>query len=338
MTYQASISSNHQVLFHDFYAAALHHYRSALVTPHEMGQNATLAAGVLLCTIGVSIRLLDHDPCCSSPDCAGSVANTDLTACQMSRGLKWTLHLEGLISLLAYRESAGISNHSRLAAYLIGIMGILDLNLLVIGRQTRTQHIWRNYRRPFIPSTEFDKDVEPSFGLPHDLVDLMSRAEEPETEQLLVRWVGHVGDFVQVHLWDAFRFAVVLSQRPTVPCLSRQTDARNSDGTAVPSTDVLKHRVLASVNAVRRAAEDQRKYTNLRAGIRFPLFVAGCHCSASEIESRTYIRNCFKEMRQDASLPRAKDLMRLLDEYWRVGGTRTPSAIAHEWDIEVGLF
>lgn len=257
----------------------------------------------------------------------------------MSRGLKWTLHLEGLISLLAYRESAGISNDSRIASYLIGIMGILDLSLLVVGRQTRTQHIWRYYHRPFIsPSTGWDEGIEPSFGLPHSLLDLMSRAEEPATEQLLLGWTGHVGDFLQVHLWDAYRYAAVLFQRKPILCLSWQTDARKSNEAAVPSTEVLKHRVLASVNAVRRGAKDHRKYWNLRAGVRFPLFVAGCHCTASEIECRTYIRTCFEEMLEDPSLPRAKDLMRLMDEYWQEGGQRTASAIAREWDIEVGLF
>lgn len=96
--------------------------------------------------------------------------------------------------------------------------------------------------------------IEPVSGLPRTLLDIFARFEEPGTEVQFWLWPGETGEFMQVHLWDTWRFAGMLDHRRRKGGV---TEKPHEPPTPIilPTTEQLLCRLLSSLDALRLGME-----------------------------------------------------------------------------------
>ncbi|KAL6230957.1 hypothetical protein BDW75DRAFT_244367 [Aspergillus navahoensis] len=106
ITLQVLIRSDLKPRFFEYFDAALNKFRSELAQSETHLEDGTLAAGLLLCTIGVM------------------------------QGIPWTMHLRGMYNILQSHGAERPRNQiSAFRAHLLEVMGIMDLPTFAIGRQ-----------------------------------------------------------------------------------------------------------------------------------------------------------------------------------------------------------
>ncbi len=135
----------------------------------------------------------------------------------------------------------------------VEVMGVMDLPTFVLGRKTSSLMIWsrlRHYQATF-EGRKVD-GIEPVTGIPRSLIDLISKIEDDHAAIDLLLWTGETGDLVQLHLWEAFRFAGILWAKRIQ---QRRTDAyakeNHSPSVPLPSSEVLVCRIVACLDAIR---------------------------------------------------------------------------------------
>ncbi|KAJ6015487.1 hypothetical protein N7540_010078 [Penicillium herquei] len=288
LTFQLSLSSIQSPRFLEYFDAALREFRSELAQSTILS-DGTLTAGLLLCSIG------------------------------LMHGLPWTVHLEGMHSIL---QCHGLADRHRTATqttfrtHLLEVMGVMDLQCFSVGRQTSCIGIWHRYCRPTSPR----EGVEPVSGLPRTLLDLFAGIGIDTTEQSFWDWPGEVGSFLQCYLWEAHRLAGILTLRRHAR--SEEQNSRNmrnvsnwrQPGACPADATVLVARILANLDALRLAcAERPKEDTFIRNAILFPVVVAGLEVSVicQNSQWQETIRKCTLGSRQD------EILLDLLEEMWR---------------------
>ncbi|OJJ42784.1 hypothetical protein ASPZODRAFT_146955 [Penicilliopsis zonata CBS 506.65] len=264
--------------------AALTRFRAELASTSNSRNadglpDATFTAGLLLCTIG------------------------------SMHGLPWTMHLQGMYSLLRIPPTPS-SPDMPFSSHLVEVMGVMDLPGLVLARQTSCLHVWRRHC--------FGRTgVEPVSGLPRSLLDLYSStfhyadrdSRSAETaEAALWAWTGEGGNPLQYRLWEVHRLAAILNIRqhsvsvPSVPSVS---------------SDTLAMRALDNLDALRQSCADSQAGSSVMNATSFPLFVVGMEIArlSSPPELRDIIRQCFHAQPQqvDAGL---HVLLALLERVW----------------------
>lgn len=134
-------------------------------------------------------------------------------------------------------------------------MGIMDLRSVVLGRTTAHLGFWRRFRKAQRHWLNCKEDgVEPVSGLPRLLLDIFARIDEPGCELELWLWPGEVGEFVQSHLWDSWRFAGMLDHRRR--WRGKLADMRDPPpGVVLPSTEQLVFRLMSCLEAVHLGLE-----------------------------------------------------------------------------------
>lgn len=180
-----------------------------------------------------------------------------LTALQILRGFRWTSHLlctADLYNLHGDLQNVG-SDADLYTHHCFEVMGIMDLPSLVLGRTTMHLGFWRRFRKAQRQWINCKEDgVEPVSGLPRRLLDIFARIDEPGCELELWLWPGEVGEFVQSHLWDAWRFSGMLEHRRRW----RGKLAGMKDpppGVILPSTEQLVFRLMSCLEAVHLGLE-----------------------------------------------------------------------------------
>ncbi|CEL10188.1 hypothetical protein ASPCAL13312 [Aspergillus calidoustus] len=316
ITLQISLKAELRTHFFEYFDAALTKFRCELRRNETCLQDGTLAAGLLLCTIGVM------------------------------HGIPWTMHLRGMHSIL---QLSGTQNtqgsDTTFRAHLFEVMGIMDLPTFAIGRQYPHLGFWRQYCRNR-QSTSARDEVEVVSGLPKSLVDIFSCIGDGATEEDFWNWPGAMGSPVQCQLWQAYRLAGMLALRDESLHTSRQ-DPRSEEAhprkAPLPSTAVLVAQLVSCIDAVHRASvqPDGRDSLAINA-LPYPIFMAGLQ---TKILSQHPL---LKESVRGFLLPATADplwnkqyhiLLDLLEEYWTCKpGTVTIHQLARAREIELGLF
>ncbi|KAJ5734463.1 hypothetical protein N7493_003249 [Penicillium malachiteum] len=288
LAFQLSLSSTHSPQFLEYFDAALREFRSELAQSTILS-DGTLTAGLLLCSIG------------------------------LMHGLPWTVHLEGMHSIL---QCHGLADRYRTATqttfrtHLLEVMGVMDLQCFSVGRQTPCIGIWHRYCQPTFPR----EGVEPVSGLPRTLLDLFAGIGIDTTEQSFWDWPGEVGSFLQCYLWEAHRLAGILTLRRHAR--SKEENSRNmrsvsnwrQPGACPADAAVLVARILANLDALRLAcAERPKEDTFIKNAVLFPVVVAGLEVSVicKNTQWQETIRKCTLGSRQD------EILLDLLEEMWQ---------------------
>lgn len=200
-----------------------------------------------------------------------------LTFLQIVRGFRWTSHLlctADLYNLHGDLQNVG-SDADLYTHHCFEVMGIMDLPSLVLGRTTMHLGFWRRFRKAQRHWLNCKQDgVEPVSGIPRLLLDIFARIDEPGCELELWLWPGEVGEFVQSHLWDSWRFAGMLDHRRR--WRGKLADMRDPPpGVVLPSTEQLVFRLLSCLEAVHLGLE-QPEYGHSLVGnsILYPFVMA----------------------------------------------------------------
>lgn len=162
--------------FQAIYSSALQQYRADLGDKVLREREATICAGILLCSIGAS------------------------------QNLPFTFHIQPLVKLLSMRTS---SSWSPFNEHAFEVLGYYDLPSFIVNRRAPRLDIWQTYCMHDTDRSE----IEPVSGLPRSLLDIFARLEEADCEERFWFWYGREGSVLQVHLWDAHRFAGMLKHR-----------------------------------------------------------------------------------------------------------------------------
>ncbi|KAJ5622320.1 hypothetical protein N7528_005552 [Penicillium herquei] len=312
MDYGSEPSPTHsEKLLHDqaLFNESLREFRSELAQSTILS-DGTLTAGLLLCSIG------------------------------LMHGLPWTVHLEGMHSIL---QCHGLADRHRTATqttfrtHLLEVMGVMDLQCFSVGRQTPCIGIWHRYCQPTSPR----EGIEPVSGLPRTLLDLFAGIGIDTTEQSFWDWPGEIGSFLQCYLWEAHRLAGILTLRRHAR--SEEQNSRNmrnvtnwrQPGACPADAAVLVARILANLDALRLAcAERPKEDTFIKNAVLFPVVVAGLEVSVicKNSQWQETIRKCTLGSRQD------EILLELLEEMWQKNDPiLSVDNLARARGVEMGL-
>lgn len=234
-------------------------------------------------------------------------------------GLPWTMHIEGMYSILQSHspdDPPGIATLTPFRAHLLEVMGVMDMPCLALGRQRPPIGIWRRFCQPTGPR----HGIELVTGLPRSLLDLLAGIGFDTTEQSFWDWPGEAGNFLQHYLWEAYRLAGILTIRqcerlgnaspggPPSRSMWRQASSCPAD------SSMLAARVLANVDALRLGClERPNEDPFIKNSILFPIVVAGLEVDIIRKYPRFQetIRICFLGSYQDHIL------LEILEEVWR---------------------
>ncbi|KAI5308840.1 hypothetical protein KEM55_004734 [Ascosphaera atra] len=178
-SYQALLSEVPISQFQAIYSRALQQYRADLNDKTVRAQDCTICAGILLCSIGAS------------------------------QNLPFTFHIQPVLKLLTMRTDLDLM-YRPFHAHAVEVMGYYDLPSFIINRKGPRLDIWQNYCRRQGTDRE---GIEPVSGLPRSLLDIFADLEEGDCEERFWYWYGREGTVLQVHLWDAHRYAGMLKHR-----------------------------------------------------------------------------------------------------------------------------
>ncbi|CAG8909646.1 unnamed protein product [Penicillium egyptiacum] len=283
LTFQLSLSTIRTPQLFEYFDTSLREFRYELARSTTLS-DGTLAAGLLLCSIG------------------------------LTQGLPWTMHIEGMYNILQTRSpepSAGIGAPTPFRAHLLEVMGVMDIPCLAIGRQTSPIGIWRRFCQSAGPR----HGIEPVTGLPRSLLDLLAGIDIDTTEQSFWDWTGEAGNFLQCYLWEAYRLAGILTihQRKRSSGSPQSLSTWRQPSSCPADSSMLVARVLANVDALRLVClERPDEDTFLKNSILFPIVVAGLEANVmrQNQEWQATIRKCSLGSRQDNML------LDFLQEVW----------------------
>lgn len=260
------------------------------------------------------------------------------------RGFPWTLHLEGMHSILQGRAmNFMFHQETPERKHCLEVMGVMDLPTFSVGRQTPYIGLWHRYCR-----NRGDEGVEMVTGLPRSLLDIFSGIGQGTTVEDFWNWPGEQGSFLQCYLWEAHRLSGILNLRRYQTSPSMVGRDWGDASTAIlrihphiPSREVLVTRVLANVDAIRRGCKEPgAKSTLIMNGINHPLFAAGLEVEVlnSHPEWKQLIRSCYytDESGEFGAADRLQ--LQLLEEFWaRNDMTLNANDLAREKGWELGL-
>ncbi|XHG09637.1 hypothetical protein AWENTII_012683 [Aspergillus wentii] len=310
LAFQASLSKDIKSRFFEYFDAALSMFRIELANSVSCLEDATLTAGLLLCSIG------------------------------FMHGLPWTMHIQGMYNILQiYGFDHPPGERTSFRTHLIEVMGVMDLPTFAVGRQNPCLGIWRRYCRSNTWAGEQHSDrsqVEVVSGLPRSLLDIFSGIGEGTKEEDFWNWLGAEGSFGQMQLWQAYKLAGILTLR------SRSSANSYESQMTLPKTAILVSQILSSIDAIRRASDDsEQQDTLIMNAINYPVFVAGLEVMIinSNAEWKELIRSCFmsSHLRSEYGFE-DRLLLEILEEAWKRNDERVDvDELAKARGTELGL-
>lgn len=290
----------------------------------------------------------------------GPTMGAGLLVCTLSllQGLPWTSHLICMVDL--YKLHGGDLRGSlppALDAYThhcLEVLGIMDMPLFVLGRKTPCLSFWRRFRatQRLGGDNRNDGGIEPVSGLPRTLLDIFACSLEEDhdceggAETALWLWGGEEGEFMQLHLWDAWRYAGMLDYRRRKSIRAESgisfSDPTTSNRLTLPTTEQLLCRLLASLDALRLGLEmPETGHLLVANGMFYPYVNASLEYEI--LRSRPAWRLSLdrvhdKFLREDKT-PNTQVLLQALHSSWQRGDTSfDPGDAMRSQGVEIALF
>ena len=119
----------------------------------------------------------------------------------MNRGLPWTIHPNGIASILDHNDFYSFPN-GRIKDY-TAFVGILDLPIYILGCKTKTRNICYSHCR-------FQTGRDILTGIPCSLIDLLSAIHQPNIVARLLAWPGYEGTITEKLIWASVQHAAVI--------------------------------------------------------------------------------------------------------------------------------
>lgn len=254
----------------------------------------------------------------------------------MNRAMPWTVHLNGIASIL--NEKGAFQNPDRDMEDVMFLIAALDLPVYILGRKTHNLHMWYYQCR-------FQSGIEDFTGLPYSLVDLLSSVMESDIEQRLLQWPGERGDPSQCKIWDATRYAGIISARDYRTNQGLDQELYSSGGVN-QTLDSINHPLLfIAVRNIMSILHDLRAESGDGCSPiwqlpLYPLVAAGSQHWALSVSDREFIIECLLELACGSfdTEPYYESIATVLQELWVDEKGRTIQQVAKCLGLELGLF
>lgn len=233
--------------------------------------------------------------------------------------MPWTVHLNGITSILEERGILAIPAAG--AKDLITLIGVLDLPTHILGRKSNNLHVWYNHCRG-------QSGLEPVTGLPCSLLDLLSSVMEPDIEKRLLLWPGEPGEPAQCKIWNATRYAGVITARYIQMISDIDTE---------PIAVAVRNIILA-MHELR--TDTRNKPSTNRNAFLYPLVAAGSQQSVLTDKDKLFIDSYIVDL-ANGSLdkdPYYKGVATVLRELWKNNHGRSLQQVTRDLNLELGLF
>ncbi|KAF2013049.1 hypothetical protein BU24DRAFT_263196 [Aaosphaeria arxii CBS 175.79] len=306
LTYQITLDPKHAAYVDEYYSRSIQMFRKELSDPTSLDKANTCYAGVLLCSISMNL------------------------------GMPWTIHLNGLVSILSERQVFARTDVE--TKEFIHLISTLDIPTHTLGRKTPQLNLWRDYNR----SRDGIEDIT---GLPCSLMDLFSCIMEPDVEERLHAWPVTQGSPTQCKIWKANRAAAIISARQwKIRHAMLESDAHQRPEYQAGPTEngpaiiAVVQEILVIAHELRPLLED--KSAEIRRPLLYPLVAAGSQPSCLTDYDKTFIGDCIIAL-ADGALdedPYYGGPATVLRELWANGRGRSIEQVAHDLDMEMALF
>ncbi|KAK7414027.1 hypothetical protein QQX98_007059 [Neonectria punicea] len=284
---------------------ALQTFRLELARREGAMHAATLCAGLLICTL----RLLQAQP--------------------------WSNYIELIVDAYQLRTRLQPPDHIPIddmaMRHSLEVMGVMDIPSMAIGRISPPIGIWRLLRK--LQDTWKDgrvAGVEVVSGLPRSLLDIFASLldnDDEYTESRLWTWPGEIGEYLQCHLWDCWRFSGILEVRRRRRMERKRrgsggSSAKTGASHAAPGCDVILCRLIASMDALNRSFEmPQNEHLLVHNGLMYPMVTASLEVERlkEHIEWRRTLHEVRLSFLRRDSFKLVKATFELLDDAWQDG-------------------
>jgi hypothetical protein len=259
------------------------------------------------------------------------------------RGTPWTVHLEGMYRIQQHQD---FHRDTDVRMHLMEVMGVMDMPVFVIGRQTPYFGVWRRHRRSMLENTTISigkYSVEAVSGLPYSLLDLYAGIGEDTTDIDLWNWPGEKGSLLQCQLWESHRLAGMLSVRR----FQRRAQKKSTEIVVLnqrqhlPDNEILVLRVLSCIEAIVTAyAVSERSGFPVINAISYPIFTIGLEVEVlrRNPQHKDLIRHHL-QVSEKANFGVNQTLQSLLDDLWDIDELDLDvNDLAHSRSIETALF
>ncbi|KAF7548124.1 hypothetical protein G7Z17_g7275 [Cylindrodendrum hubeiense] len=173
--------------------------------------------------------------------------------------------------------------------------------------------------------------VEIVSGLPRSLLDIFASIfdnDDEYTENRFWTWPGEIGEYLQCHLWDCWRFSGILEVRRRKRMEQKRrgsgSNHERGDGatSAAPATELILCRLIASMDALNRAFELPRnEHLLVHNGLMYPMVTASLEVEL--LKQHHEWRNTLHEVRmaflRRDSFKLVKVTFGMLDDAWEHG-------------------
>lgn len=252
------------------------------------------------------------------------------------------MHLEGMYRIMQTQPLSPLETPiPGLHTHLMEVMGIMDIDILIVGRLTPHLGIWRKHRASVRGNADIeDAKVEVVTGLPHTLLDLLDGIGKHTTELDLWNWPGQKGSLLQSQLWESHRLSGMLSVRR---CLRQAgKTARTEAERHLPSNEILVLRILSCIDAIMIAhttSQDSGVY--VINAIHYPVFNSGLELEVlrDNPEYRDRIIQYLNVARKSPYKVIPISLQSVLADFWEIGNPDLDvHGLARSKNIETVLF
>ncbi|KAL2677381.1 hypothetical protein Neosp_011151 [[Neocosmospora] mangrovei] len=230
-------------------------------------------------------------------------------------------------------------------------LGVMDLPSFVLGRNSPTIGIWKNFRIAQGSWNQGRLDgVEPVTGIPRSLLDIFAAVAEEPGDDIALRlwsWQDGGGDTTQRRLWDCWRLSGILDVRRRRRRLFSNVDytplAQSDDEPrdSAPDTDTILCRLMEAIQAVNRAfsipcPENLPSYH----GLVYPLMTVSLE--VARLRRHPEWKQTLDEVRyrieENSPFRLAQIAFKLLDDAWREESSDFDiEDAAREMGVEIAL-
>ncbi|KAM0524968.1 hypothetical protein ACHAPS_004894 [Verticillium nonalfalfae] len=256
------------------------------------------------------------------------------------QGRPWTFQIHLMADLYQLASEMPDTEHDEAKRHVLEVMGVMDLPNIVLGRSNPSIGIWKRLRetQDAWPTGRVG-GVEVVSGVPRSLLDIFAGLldNDPEyTERKFSRWPGHVGNYLQCHLWSSWRLAGILEVR------RRQKLKIRSECDHQPSTEIVLCQLMADMDALYRASLIPRNgHLLVKNALAYPLMTAGLEVGLlrQHREWKDTIDEIREHFMQRDDFNLIKVTFELVEEAWVDGSDYFDvGAAARRREVEVALF
>lgn len=229
------------------------------------------------------------------------------------------------------------------ARFALELMGLMDMPTFVRGRSTLSLGIWKRLRLAQGSIGMKKGGIQSVSSLPRSLLDIFANIQDEDSDTCFLQWFGETGEIPQIHLWEAYRLAGILTgRRLRIRVNTGLAAAASTSCPATPSAEVLLGRLVASMDALCDATS-RPEYSQLLTtnALLYP-YVAARLEVAILLRQPTWmdsLRRVTQKYQPYGKTANARNVTEMLDEAWDLGDDAYDiDEQARRRNVEVALF